>query len=219
MDDMHVDVHSENLARTAQGRSSLYGFLARIFRKELDAETIKEFRSDGFRNVFSELDIELEEAFLKEPVDKLIDVLAVEYTALFLGPGGHISPHESVQRGDGSLWGPETSAVKSYIQAAGMRYDKQNHDMPDHISTELEFMGNLVDEETNAWMKGDLEKVRNALEFQKDFLAKHLGLWAGGFFSKVADRTEVPFYREISRLAADFIIAEETEIETRLAIL
>ncbi len=200
------------------GRSSLYGFLASIFRKELDGKTYNEIRSPEFREALSEFDVELDGAFIDEPAENVLESLAVEYAALFLGPGGHISPHESVQRGGGSLDGPETDAVKSYIQAAGMRFDEHDQQMPDHISIELEFMGHLVGEEAKAWIDGDSEKARNALEFQKDFLGKHLGGWAGDFFTEVTDRTKAPFYREIARLAADFIATEKKEIETRLGV-
>ena len=217
-DDNTLVDHPDDLARTAIGRSSLYGFLASIFRQELDGVTLTEIRSPEFREVFSEFDVELDETFLDEPAESLLESLTVEYAALFLGPGGHISPHESVQRGNGSLWGPKTDAVKAYIQAAGFRYEEQEQGMPDHISMELEFMGQLVGEEAKAWIDGDSEKARNALEFQKDFLGKHLGSWAGNFFNEVKNRTEVLFYREIAGLAADFIATEKKEIETRLGV-
>ena len=135
---------------------------------------------------------------------------------MFLGPGGHVSPHESVYRGKGILWGPETTEVKRYFERAGFRFGEGFQGIPDHISLELEFMSQLAREEGEAWEVGDAAKAGNSLVWQADFLKRHLGTWARSFCARVVERAELPFYRDLSLLMADFLEAEAEEIDRRL---
>ncbi|MDP6174976.1 MAG: molecular chaperone TorD family protein [Rhodospirillales bacterium] len=86
---------------------------------------------------------------------------AVEFTALFTGPGEHFSPHESVQLegGTGELWGKEAVAVKSFIERAGFAYTEELHGLPDPISVEMEFLAQIMAQEGAAWREGDMEKA------------------------------------------------------------
>ncbi len=216
-DSCSVD-HPETLARTAVERSNLYGFLATGFREEPTIGLIRFLRDPAFRDALAGAGVILDAHILDTPEEKLVEDLAEEFTAFFLGPDSHISPHESVQctDGGGSLWGPETVAVKRYIEAAGFTYDEHFHDIPDHISVELEFMAHLCREEAQAWEAGVTDRAANSLAFQRDFMEQHLGAWAGRFCTLLVERAELAFYREIAGLTADFLNAERGEIAKRL---
>lgn len=194
-------------------RSSLHGLLAAIFLREVSAEQLNSFRSAGFVEVFSGLGIDLGPAFAHAPEDRLLEDLAVEYAALFLGPGGHISPHESAHLpDDGTLWGQASGEVKAYIEAAGFTYRADFHGIPDHIGVELEFMADLARREAIAWQDEDFTQAVNCLSYQKKFLSEHLIKWVGPFCAKVMDLAELPFYREIARLTAGFIESEQQDM-------
>ena len=199
-------------------RSNLHGFLASVFRAELTSETLRQIKSPEFLEALGDAGVGLDAAFLEAPEDKLLEDMAVEFTALFLGPGGHISPHESVQRkgASGLLWGPETSAVKRFIEAAGFAYDPDFHGIPDHIGVELEFMKETTRLEADAWEKGDRAAAANCLEFQRAFMAGHVLQWVFTFCGKVEEAAELPFYAEMAKLAADFMRSEEEAIPARL---
>lgn len=206
-----------DLAKTAMERSELYGFLATIFREELSAENLRRMRSAEFMLALGDAGIALDNCVAQRPEAELLDEMAVEYTALFLGPGGHISPHESVHaESDGALWGRSTSEVKRYIESAGFAYDPEDHRLPDHISVELEFMAALAGQEAQAYRDEDYPEASRRIGVQKKFLARHLGKWAPAFCRQVAERSELPFYREIARLAAAFLKAERQEMFVRL---
>jgi len=86
----------------------------------------------------------------------LAEDLAVEFTRLFIGPGPHISPHESVNTEthdvkEAALWSAQTVKVKKFIEAAGLEYDDSFSGMPDHVTAELEFMQRLAAKEAEAW--------------------------------------------------------------------
>ncbi len=206
-----------DLARTATERSELYGFLATIFREEMSAANLQRIGSPGFGQALRDAGVDLDGGIEQQPEAELLEDLAVEYAALFLGPGGHISPHESVHaETSGVLWGQSTGEVKRYIEAAGFAYDPECHGLPDHISVELEFMAALAGEEARAFRDGDYSAASNCLKYQKEFLADHLGEWAPAFCRQVTERAEHPFYRGIARLTAEFLKAERHEIFVRL---
>lgn len=207
----------EDLASTATQRSQLYRFLAEIFRKEPPAELLQKIRSPEITAVLAENGVHLDNSFLETPIEQLTEDLAVEYTWLFLGPGGHIAPFESVQLkgGSGILKGPETEAVRNYIDAAGFEYSGDFHEMPDHVSVELEFLGHLSRLEAEAWQRDDAAEARNCHGFQLDFLKQHAGKWIGDFCSRVKSTANSAFYAEIAELTAAFLESERTEISAR----
>jgi len=196
-------------------RSGLYGFLATIFRSEPTQAQIKGMKSPSFQEALGGIDL----GFTNTDETVLARDLAVEYAALFLGPGGHISPHESVHVDDGGqLLSEATMAVKNYIEACGFEYDPDYHELPDHISTELEFLAEVTRQEAVAWQENELEKALNCLEFEREFFDRHLGRWVPAFCEKVLERAELPFYRRIIELARNFLDDEVGEINRRLTL-
>jgi len=154
--------NTEKAQRTAvaRQRSNIYGLLASVYRQEVNADLLHQVKDPQFLGVLSDLGIQLTSDFLQKPEEELLDDLEVEFAGLFLGPGGHISPHESVhhQRDgveSGMLWGEATAEVKKFIESAGLDYDPEYTGLPDHISVELEFMEALARHEEQAWSEDD----------------------------------------------------------------
>jgi len=187
---------------TLRQRSNLYGLLSAVFRAEASAEFLDELRQPDFLKALgadfggTELD----------PED-----LAVEYTRVFLGPGTHVAPYAAVYMGGegASLWGPGTSWVKDFIEDAGFEYKPDFHDLPDHVSVELEFMQEITRREAAALEKGDTEQAEILKAIEEKFLT-HLGHWIPDFCAKVRERAELPFYRVMATLTSDFILSEAT---------
>ena len=200
-------------------RAKLYGLLANLFRREPGAELLNQLRSPGFRDLFSDIGIDLGDDFFNDPLDEVRDRLQVEYTFLFLGPGKHISPHESVQlkRGSGILWGKETAIVKQFMAAAGFELDEAVNDIPDHIGVELEFLSHLSTKEAEAWQADDREAAAAALGWQHRFVSNNIGKWAGRFCRAVEAAAETPFYAQFAKLLRTFIAGEKSEIVDRLS--
>ncbi len=200
----------------ADHRSNIYGLLALIYRREVTPDLLCRVKDSRFLGVFTDLEVEGIEAFLQSSEEKLIEDLAVEYTRLFLGPGKHISPHESVhhQREDGdwgTLWGAATVEVKKFIEAAGLEYESDYKGMPDHVSVEFEFMAALARREAQVWSEGDEVVARRCLDVQKKFLKEHLMKWIPDFCEKVIQQAELPFYYAVAELTRSFIEFENKE--------
>ena len=146
----------------ARQRSNIYGLLASVYRQEVTADLLHQVKDPQFLGVLSDLGIQLTSDFLQKPEEELLDELAVEFAGLFLGPGGHISPHESVhhQRSGGQcglIWGESTAEVKRCIESTGLSYNSEYSGLPDHISVEFAFMQQLTLKEDQAW--GQEEQV------------------------------------------------------------
>ena len=204
----------DELAGMAAERSGLYRLLATIFRTELTAELLARLLDPDFQKDLAGAGVDTGSLSTLNPDETLLEELAVEFSRLFMGPGKHVSPYESVHMGGdgGTLWGPRTSAVKKFIEQSGFAYDKEYHDLPDHISVELEFMAHLTEQEAEAWETGDQENAVNCLRFQKEFMDRHLGLWVGRFADQVIELGEMPVYPQMAILARDFVDAESQEL-------
>lgn len=212
---------SKKMIETARQRSDIYGFLALIYRTEITKTLLKQIKEPDFLSVLSDMGAELEDDFLQVSEDKLIEELAVEYTRLFLGPGKHISPHESIHHdtGDGDwgrLWGKSTVEVKKFIETAGLEYKSEYSGLPDHISVELEFMQEATKREAQAWEEKDSEGAIYCIKMEKKFIEEHLTKWIPIFCDKVITGAELPFYKEMAKLTGQFLRFESKEIDKYL---
>ncbi len=201
-------------AAAAHARSHLYALLATIFRGEPKAELLRRLRDPALSRSLAETGIDLGSEFDGRAEDELIEGLAVEYARLFLGPGPHIAPYASVHLcGEGAgLWGPATVWVKRFVQNAGFEYSDGYRDLPDHISVELEFMGEMAAREASALENHDADEAKRIREIETEFLADHLAIWAPVFCEKTACAAERKFFGNMARLTAGFIRSEQHDL-------
>jgi TorA maturation chaperone TorD len=207
----------EERTAVARQRSNVYGLLATVFRQEVTPYLLQQIKDPQFLGVLSDLGIQWEADLFQKSDRELLDELAVEYARLFLGPGRHISPHESVhhKRKDGQwgqLWGQSSVEVKKLIESSGLQYKSGYSGLPDHISVELEFMQEVSRREEHAWEEGDKETALRCLKIEKEFIEDHLIRWIPVFCGKVISAAESPFYRDMAALTKNFIEFEKQEI-------
>jgi TorA maturation chaperone TorD len=198
---------------TAKHRSNIYGMLALVYRQEMTSDLLKHVKDPQFLGALKDLETEETEGietYFQKPESELLEDLTVEYTRLFLGPGSHISPYESVhhQREDGQwgkLWGASTAEVKKLIESTGLTYSEDFKGLPDHIAVELEFMQQLTLREELAWMDADVDAAVSCRQAEKNFIEEHLIRWIPDFCEKVIQQAELPFYRALAALTHSFI--------------
>lgn len=201
----------------AKHRSDTYSFLAGIFRQELTAEQIKGMINTGVLNLLVETGAKMDLNFFNRPAEQIEEDLAVEYTALFIGPGKHIVPHESIYVPDstgkvGYYWGECTSDFKNWVEHYGLNLSKKFESIPDHVSVELEFMQRVIEQEKLARERGDEAAVKKCIEVEKTFFNKHIINWMPLFFDRVIGSANLDFYREVAKVAKDFLIEEEAAL-------
>ena len=206
----------QQMAKAARERSGLYGLLAAVYREEPSAALLRQIRDPRFSEALAGAEVRLDKDFFERPEDELLLDLAVEYTRLFIGPGRHVSPHESVHRNadTGSLWGKATAEVLSFIEACGFRYRSAYHGIPDHIGVEMEFMREIVAREARAWRREDCRAAAKFLRTEEEFVDEHLIRWVPVFCQEVIEAADLPFYGEIAKLTVDFLESEREESRT-----
>ncbi len=202
----------KKMSSDASARSHIYGLLATVFREEPSAALVEELRSPQMKEVFGEMDIELGQGFHSASALLVADVLAEEFTRLFLGPGRHISAHESIfaeiDGESGSLWGATTVDVKKFIEATGLAYDPEYSGIPDHVSVEFEFMQRLSAWEADQWDQKHRGRAEYCADVQRRFLERHLLRWLPQFMDAVIAEATVPFYRAMAKLSKNFVRLE-----------
>ncbi|MDH3472771.1 MAG: molecular chaperone TorD family protein [Rhodospirillales bacterium] len=211
-----------DMAETAASRSNVYGLLAAVFRAEPSAAFLAQLKAREFASALDSLGLTLGHDLHDSPCEALAEDLAVEYARLFIGPGPHISPHESVNIEfpnpmEATLWGPQTVKVKKFIEAAGLEYEDSFTGMPDHISAELEFMQRLATKEAEAWAEPNEEFAVNILKIEKRFFDEHLSRWISRFCDKVVERSEHPFYMDFAQVTKGFVAYEDETLQSVIA--
>ena len=211
----------KRMAEDAKARANVYGFLANIFRAEPSQDLIEELRTPEFSETLSSLGLNLGVKFSQTPLQDLQEELAIEYTKLFVGPGSHISPHESifteVDGGRGGLWGEQTVAVKKFIESAGFEYKAEFPGLPDHIGAELEFMQKLAETEAGLRSGGETEIADWCLRVQKKFLEDHLIKWVPQFSDEVRQNANLPFYAQMAEVLKSYLEFDKQTLPHQLS--
>lgn len=200
----------EDMTDMATARANVYGLLACVFRAEPSPALLAEFQDPEFARTLKSLGLSLGEEFEQTSQHQLVEDLAIEFTKLFIGPGPHLSPHESLHaeegRGqEGTYWGPATVKVKKFMETAGLTIDNGFSGMPDHISVELEFMQQLAAKESEAWAESKHEFATNILHIEKMFYDQHLSRWVDSFCDKVIETSGHPFYQRFAEMTKGFL--------------
>lgn len=208
-------------ADEALGRSRLHGLLARVFREEPTPDLLTLVGSSSFRDALGGWAVSLSESLAQYPQAVVVQELSVAFARLFLGPGHHVSPHESVQLAgkNGALWGKETVAVQCFIEQAGFELSARSTHLPDHISVELDFLSHLTRLESEAWREADFSAVGNTLDWQASFFSRHIGRWVAPFCNAILASHPPAFYGICSDMLSQFIASEHAAMDDRKSAL
>ena len=137
--------------------------------------------------------------------------LAAEYSRLFQGQAP-CPPRESAY-GDGRRIGgrqAELADIRGFYEAFGVAPATSVPDLPDHVSTELEFYALLLLKTAYAAAEG-LEEQRQVSERATNaFLEDHLGRWLAAFRKRLEEYGAASPYPESARLV-EAVVEEECE--------
>ena len=67
----------ENIKELAEHRSSIYGFLAAVYRQELTPELLQQMKAHRFQEVLSNLGVKLNNGFFQTSEQELLENLAI----------------------------------------------------------------------------------------------------------------------------------------------
>jgi len=210
-------VRNDNAA-LATARNSVYELLASVFRTGPSAAMIDELKGSELSTMLSQLGFPVEEHLHRATPHQLSEDLDVEYTRLFIGPGSHISPHESIHTEHGGnaineLWGRETVKVKAFIEEAGLTISEQFEGLPDHISAEFELMAHLAGHEAELWTNEKPDEAALCHDIQRLFFAEHIDQWVPLFCAKINQQEGVSFYKAMADLTVSVLEFERDIFE------
>jgi DMSO reductase family type II enzyme chaperone len=194
-----LDSLSQPAAKLAAARSRAWGAFAALF--EYPDDELYEAACSGtlvqvLREVLGAVDSALVEGgrweVLSEAGEK--DDLAVEFTRLFdVGAGGPPCPLYG-----GLYVGARMKTMEEVVRFYnhfGLTLAESPRELPDHITTELEFLHFLAFREAQAIEQGaEPDPFRRA---QRDFIARHLGRWVPKLKAKLEGANAMPFFSEL----------------------
>jgi DMSO reductase family type II enzyme chaperone len=128
-----------------------------------------------------------------------------EYIRLFdVGPAGPPCPlYGGVYIGDRMKVMEDATRFYNFF---GLRLSQDLRELPDHITTELEFMHYLTFREAGARQEGG--DTGSLLRAERDFLARHLGKWMPKAAAKLAKQNTIPFFPALMHFAVSFFQAD-----------
>ncbi|HZJ07816.1 MAG TPA: molecular chaperone TorD family protein [Nocardioidaceae bacterium] len=208
-------IPSETLGEreAAAARGVVYGLLARSFAYP-SPEHLDVLR-DRIRFVVRELvtsDAVLDGLLaevargLKASLDELRDAHALLFT--HIEPVDY-PPYESAYCSADIFRQADTMAdVAAFYLAHGLQVGGVERERPDHVATELDFMGLMAVKEAYALEHLGSEQVDECRRTQDHFLRDHLGCWAPGLGQRLATLAQHPFHRALGALLAHWLEAD-----------
>ena len=191
-----------------EGKIKIYDLFANIFSIEPDVEFLRLLEENV--ETFKSYGLDPLSDIRHLPLEQQAETLSVEYARLFLAPQRLASPYESLQLGEGRLWGKSTVEVSQIYNKFGFALDEIYKDTPDHLSAELSFLAQLTQLE-GKYLTSELTKEHEGvLEVKKFFLTNHMLKWFSRFKDDVNQNAELFYYREIVNFLG-LILGEEFE--------
>jgi DMSO reductase family type II enzyme chaperone len=192
----------------AGARSRAYAAFAEAFEYP-DEEYFEAVRSgalaQALREVLESVDPSLVEDADLEALSNAgeeEDDLAVEFTRLFdVGSSGPPCPLYGGLYGGARMKTMEETV--RFYNHFGLTLSESPRELPDHLTTELEFLHFLAFREAQTLEQGDDPGAYRRA--QRDFLARHLGRWIPKMRAKMEQQDPMPFFLELARRLERFL--------------
>lgn len=196
-------------------RQGYYDLLVSLLSREPSAEVLAalavgiEERIAGARELHAALATgwsDVARALGEIPCAALADVVADEYTRLFLGPRGpEVNPYESFYLAGRMLDRP-LATLRESLGALGIARREECVEPEDFLAFELDVMRSLLGRQAGARTP---EEERRWVDAQMQFLEQHLLVWGPTTARDLAAATSARFYRGVAGLLLGFFALEE----------
>lgn len=198
-------------------RCSMYGFLARIYREEVDPDLLDRMTDMDLSVEVDTPEIDAGYAMLKRflevPRESAITDLSMDYARIFLGAGvagtNGAYPYESVYtNADRLVMQDARDEVLQLYREEGLDRAQEFNEPEDHLALELEFMAYLCQRTAAALKEGDNGNALNYLQKQQEFLAKHLLAWVPAFCEDVQRLAREDLYKAVAKITVGYLNME-----------
>lgn len=149
------------------------------------------------------------------PLTELRDAHALSFT--HIEPPDH-PPYETAYCSADIFRQADTMAdVSAFYLAHGLQVGGTERERPDHIATELDFMGMMALKEAYALEHLGPEEVAECRRTQRHFLRDHLGCWAPGFGRRLAASGEHELYQALGAALVRWVEADMSYLDVEPA--
>lgn len=151
--------------------------------------------------------------------DEIFEKMQSDYTTLFIGPGKlKAAPWESVYLNEDRMtFQEQTLDVRRWYRRFGLESEKIHKEPDDHIGLELLFMAHLATGAIQALHEQDHANFDKFVEAQREFLNKHLGVWAPTWCGLVEKNAQTEFYKGLGFLTRGALAELAEMLEVTLA--
>jgi TorA maturation chaperone TorD len=204
----------QELSDLCANRANLYGFLSRLYCREVDEAMLRDLRTTAFPIGTGNDNIDTGHrkiaVYLSKNQESAPNELAVDYVNTFIGNGNltysAAYPFESVYTSERRLMMQEArDEVLAAYRQANMRIEKSWKDPEDHIALELLYMQKQCERTKDAL---DNKRDEEALELfaeQREFFLNHLAAWAPMMTSDMKRIARTDFYQGLAYLTEGFL--------------
>ena len=175
-----------------QSIANVYELLSRLWLREVDVELLDAIVASPLAD---ELNVNAERASQTD----LLNELATQYCALFIGPKDHLPPYQSVWQ-TGQLQSETTDSVRAYTEALRAADLIGQSEMADHLGHQMLVMSEIH----RRLAKTDDNNLR---DLGHEFFRTHLN-WASPLIQAANDRTCSNFYQKVVALSGELLAAE-----------
>jgi putative dimethyl sulfoxide reductase chaperone len=217
----------QEVERVSRTRGSIYSFLSRAFKNEIDRSFLKTIEIAGptikrLANSQEGADLidgsERLERFIQQ-IEKLSDdkrdglmtELRVEFTNLFLGVGDdtvHLVESAYLNRKRMRYEKPAEDLRAAY-ESVGFKKDGEFFEPEDHFALEFEFMARLCNWTADELVKDDVENAIAYLSLQKEFLGDHVSRWVPKLCDHLKRKARSDFYSCLAYLTNGLVEMDE----------
>lgn len=141
--------------------------------------------------------------------EAVLQELAIDRTHLLRGIAvdGPRPPYESLYLKESPQ--DTMGSLNTFYYQENYTVSQEIHESSEYLGIELSFMKELCSKELFALQENNSEeKLEDIRRLQQDFLARHLGRWAGLFAKEMIKTAKTDFYRGLGYLLQDFIAEE-----------
>ncbi len=199
---------------TLTGEMLLLKTIGRIWYRYPDKEEWAWIKSLIAEEIFSEAPFAAKQEQIKaglgllqkwgeaELTDEAFEKIQSDYTRMFIGPGKlKAAPWESVYLNEDRMtFQEQTLDVRYWYRRFGLESEKIHKEPDDHIGLELMFLAHLATEAIQALQVQDQVNFDKFLDAQREFLIKHLGVWAQTWCGLVEKNAQTEFYKGLVAL-------------------
>lgn len=203
------------------GRSYAYGIIAATFDYPdtgffdlVSSGKLARQLHDAFTAIYPQLENSVEWDKLSSSAS--CEEMEVEFSRLFdVGASGPPCPLNAGIYLDERMQALEESV--RFYNYFGLTAGEDFEELPDHITTQLEFMHVLA--HTQHELADDPEQAANYIRAQRDFLKRQLGKWVPQLHERAINHHANAFYATLVGLLDQFLRLEQAALQTECGII